>query len=237
MWRRPRGKPPQDPWAEPHPHPSAHTPTPLGPPHHRREPGRQVPSRPPCLAWPPSLTPAHARGPTGTVSSDCRSSLCGDRRGVGQEAGEGRAAGGAGRAQARWAGVPSMSCRTEGPGGAAPGLQWIRSSRLRLWKGGVREAGGEGLGGGTVGCRCGPMAGASVGYRCGFMGGRCGVQVWAHGGLQPLGLNSQKGQLPRGCPQGSQARCEHVTSQLQSKDGGEQRRNREDVWILTLPAR
>ena len=103
--------------------------------------------------------------------------------------------------------------------------------------GGVSEAGGEGLGGGTVGCRCGPMAGASVGYRCGFMGGRCGVQVWAHGGLQPLGLNSQKGQLPRGCPQGSQARCEHVTSQLQSKDGGEQRRNREDVWILTLPAR
>lgn len=68
------------------------------------------------------------------------------------------------------------------------------------------------------------------------MGGRCGVQVWAHGGLQPLDLNHQKGQLPRGCPQGSQARCEHVTCQLQSKDGGEQRRNREDVWILTLPA-
>lgn len=102
---------------------------------------------------------------------------------MGQEAGEGRAAGGEGRAQVRWAGVPSMSCRTEGPGGAAPGLQWIRSSHLRLWKEGVSvrpggKAWGEALWGAGVGPWRGPLWGtgagswgAAVGYKCGPTGG------------------------------------------------------------------
>ena len=133
------------------PHP--HAPWAAAPPPRTRTSGALASSLPGLAALP---DPSPREGPHTQSAVIAEVLYVGTGEGWGREAGEGRAAGGAGRAQARWAGVPSMSCRTEGPGGAAPGLQWIRSSCLRLWKGGVSEAGGgEKAWGGSVGCRCG----------------------------------------------------------------------------------
>lgn len=93
-------------------------------------------------------------------------------------------AGGVERARALGAGVPSTSCRMEGPGAAAPGLPWMC---LLPWEGGgVSEARGA-------------------------WGLQHGVPVRARGGLQPLDLSSQKGKVPPRLSTRVRA-CDKVTS-------------------------